>query len=73
MALNDSEADVREFLGQSGADLPVLLDGSGEIASRYAIQGVPTAYFIDSEGRIANVKIGGSTLEDLTELARSAG
>ncbi len=58
---------------EGGADLPVLLDESGDIASRYAITGVPTAYFIDSQGRIANVKIGATTFDDLTQLSRGAG
>lgn len=51
----------------------MLLDESGDIASRYAITGVPTAYFIDSQGRIANVKIGATTFDDLTQLSRGAG
>jgi len=68
VALNDSESDVRAFLKKRGLQLPVLLDGPGEIAAAYGISVVPTAVFIDPQGNIGNTKIGGVTVDDLVAL-----
>ena len=48
--------------------MPVLLDGSGEIAAKYGISAVPTAVFIDPRGNIGNTKVGGATVDDLAAL-----
>ncbi|MCJ7795502.1 MAG: TlpA family protein disulfide reductase [Thermoleophilia bacterium] len=71
VALNDSESDVRAFLKKEGLQLPVLLDGPGEIAAAYGISAVPTAVFIDPQGNIGNTKIGGTTVDDLVALVDS--
>ena len=68
VALNDSESNVRAFMEKGGLQLPVLLDGSGEIAAKYGISAVPTAVFIDPQGNIGNTKIGGATVDDLAAL-----
>jgi cytochrome c biogenesis protein CcmG, thiol:disulfide interchange protein DsbE len=68
VALNDSESNVRAFLKKDGLQLPVLLDGPGEIAAAYGISAVPTTVFIDSQGNIGNTKIGGTTVDDLVAL-----
>ena len=68
VALNDSESNVRAFMKNGGLQLPVLLDGSGEIAAEYGISAVPTAVFVDSSGNIGNTKIGGATVDDLSAL-----
>lgn len=68
VALNDSESDVRAFMKKKGLQLPVLLDGPGDIATAYGISAVPTAVFIDSQGNIGNTKIGGATVDDLVAL-----
>jgi peroxiredoxin len=68
VALNDSESNVRDFMTNRGLQLPVLLDGSGEIANKYGISAVPTAVFIDPRGNIGNTKIGGATVDDLSAL-----
>jgi hypothetical protein len=68
IALNDSEANVSAFMKNRGLQLPVMLDGSGEIAGKYGISAVPTAVFIDPRGNIGNTKIGGATADDLAAL-----
>lgn len=52
-------------MSQGGFDLPVLLDSSGSIAGEYSVTGVPTAVFIDAEGRIRSQKVGGETEADM--------
>jgi hypothetical protein len=55
---------VRSFMSQGGFDLPVLLD-PGSIAGAYGVTGVPTAVFIDAQGRIRGQKVGGATAAEL--------
>jgi AhpC/TSA family len=61
VALQDAESDVRSFMSQGGFDLPVLLDPSGSIGGSYGVTGVPTAVFIDGQGRIRSQTVGGTT------------
>lgn len=68
VAVNDSESDVRAFLEKQDLRLPVLLDGPGDIATAYGISGLPTTVFIDPQGNIGNIKIGGVTVDDLVAL-----
>lgn len=56
---------MRSFMSQGGFDLPILLDPSGSIAGDYRVTGVPTAVFIDGQGRIRSEKVGGTTAADL--------
>lgn len=37
---------------------PVLLDMRGNVAGKYNIRGIPTTYFIDSDGMIRDMQIG---------------
>jgi hypothetical protein len=63
VALQDRESDVRKFF-KKGSGVPVVLD-SGGLAGKFGVQYVPTTVFIDSQGRIATVKVGLSTAGDL--------
>jgi thioredoxin-related protein len=61
VAIGDSEGTAREYFKAGG--VPVVLD-NGTLAGRFGVGGIPTTVFIDSEGRIANVKVGYSTAAD---------
>jgi len=65
VALKDSEADVRSFLEEEGYEFPVMLDPMGGVASAYGVTAVPTAVFIDADGRVAGTKVGAVTKEEL--------
>lgn len=62
VALNDTEGSARKYWKAGG--VPVLLD-TGALASAFGVSAIPTTVFIDSEGRIANVKVGLATAADL--------
>lgn len=62
----DTPEDARAVLGEENA-LPVLVDSTGEIAANYGVAGVPTAFFIDSEGNIGDVQVGGMTATEIAE------
>jgi cytochrome c biogenesis protein CcmG/thiol:disulfide interchange protein DsbE len=56
--IQESEADVRQFMESFGMTYPVLLDRSGQVANLYNIRGIPTTFFIDKDGIIQNVRVG---------------
>ncbi len=53
IALDEPEK-VADFVRQNGMDYPVLM-GSDEVAARYGgIEGIPTTFLIDRDGKIVN-------------------
>lgn len=63
---------IRGFLADEGIDLTVLLDEPEgdllKIADPYGVQGTPTIYIIDRNGRIAFGKVGTISFEKLSSL-----
>jgi thiol-disulfide isomerase/thioredoxin len=53
-------AEVREFVEETGIDLPVLL-GDADTARDWSIRAFPTYFVIDSDGRITSRSVGYST------------
>lgn len=45
-------ADARAFLAKHPASFPIVYDTNGELAARYAIQGMPSGVLIDRDGKI---------------------
>lgn len=58
--LQEPEALVRKFTERIGVSFPVLLDAKGETASLYRILGLPTLFFIDPQGKVVDMILGGS-------------
>jgi thiol-disulfide isomerase/thioredoxin len=56
----ESLDDVREFISETGVDLPVLL-GSQKTTRDWQIRGFPTYFVIDGDGKIASRSVGYST------------
>ncbi|MCC6805817.1 MAG: TlpA family protein disulfide reductase [Deltaproteobacteria bacterium] len=64
----ESVADVKRFVDDHDADYPVWL-GSRPLVEQFAVQGFPTIYFLDSEGRVKRSAVGyTSTIGLLTRL-----
>jgi cytochrome c biogenesis protein CcmG, thiol:disulfide interchange protein DsbE len=57
-ALGRTRAEVREFADRFGITFTVLHDPSGEIQSRYQVNGLPTTFIIDRDGRIRRKLLG---------------
>jgi cytochrome c biogenesis protein CcmG/thiol:disulfide interchange protein DsbE len=55
----DSEKDVVDFVQEYGLSFPVALDRDGTIQRKYKISGYPTTFFIDRDGIIRSVVVGG--------------
>jgi peroxiredoxin len=50
---------VSPFIQQYRLTFPVLLDPSGEVTRLYGVASLPTMYFLDREGRLVMVAVGG--------------
>ena len=55
----DAETDaMHRFLKQISADFDVFHDPSGDIATSFALEGMPTALLIDPDGKVVKRHIG---------------
>lgn len=59
----DSQAAAQAFVRQFGITFPIALDRDGTVSDRYELIGLPSTYFIDREGIIRDVIIGGPMSE----------
>ena len=64
----DSLANVRAFVNKNQLTFPVLLDERGLITSSYQVQALPTTFFVNSNGVIQEIIIGGPMSETLLEI-----
>jgi cytochrome c biogenesis protein CcmG/thiol:disulfide interchange protein DsbE len=60
IAINDTETKAREFVDKFKLSFPIGLD-PGDIHKSYPLYGVPTTVFIDKQGRINYLHMGGVT------------
>ena len=69
LAINSTYQDqsdkVEAFINEGGLTFPVLLDITGEVSNRYQVHSMPTSFFIDPEGVINEIVIGGPMSEAL--------
>lgn len=65
LAVSDTEAAMKNFMKAGGWDFPVMI-ASDDIAAAYEVQAVPTLFIIDSEGRIVDKLVGGTTAAKLS-------
>ena len=59
VASQESRETVKTFARQQGTTFPILLDPQGEIGTLYQIRGIPTSFFVDAEGVIVDMHVGG--------------
>ena len=55
----DSLKEVESFVHEFGLTYPILLDRDGAVGLLYQLSGLPTTFFINREGIIRTVVIGG--------------
>jgi cytochrome c biogenesis protein CcmG/thiol:disulfide interchange protein DsbE len=67
LGVNTTAQDSREaagsFVAEYGLTFPIPLDSNGDISRLYRLQALPTTYFIDSDGVIRDIIIGGPVAE----------
>jgi len=64
-ANQDNIANTFEFISKQELTFPVLLDNDGAVSSAYQVHSLPTSFFIDPDGIIQEVVIGGPMSEVL--------
>ena len=61
----DSEPAAAAFVEEFALTFPVTLDRTGAVSNRYQLRGLPSTYFVDREGVIRSVVVGGPMSESL--------
>ncbi|HLE26706.1 MAG TPA: TlpA disulfide reductase family protein [Anaerolineales bacterium] len=59
----DSVEDAQAFVSDLGLTFPILLDREGSVSRRYLLRALPSTFFIDRQGVIRSVIIGGPMSE----------
>jgi thiol-disulfide isomerase/thioredoxin len=59
----DRETDAAAFVRELGLTFPVPLDRDGSVSRRYQLRGLPSTYFVDRQGVINSVVVGGPMSE----------
>jgi len=72
LAVNLTTQDTPEkalaFANELGLTFPILFDSEGEAARLYQVQSLPSSFFIDEQGIIRDVVIGGPMAEALLRI-----
>ena len=65
---HDVTSDAQSFVRHRGVTYPIVEDGSGDVADRYGVSGVPETYFIDRQGRLVGQHIIGTVVNQTDSL-----
>jgi cytochrome c biogenesis protein CcmG, thiol:disulfide interchange protein DsbE len=61
----DQLGDVESFVAERGLTFPILLDTTGQVTTAYQVRSLPTSFFVDRDGIIREIVIGGPMAEAL--------
>lgn len=65
MTYQDDPFEVVPFVDDHGLTFPILLDETGDVGSAYQLRSLPSSFFIDRDGLINEVIVGGPMAEAL--------
>lgn len=65
MTHQDTFSNIAPFIDEYGLTFPILLDETNSAGSAYQLRSLPSSFFIDREGIISEVVIGGPMAEAL--------
>jgi peroxiredoxin len=65
MTYQDTASNIAPFIDEYGLTFPVLLDETDSVGSTYQLRSLPSSFFIDRDGVINEVVIGGPMAEAL--------
>jgi len=65
MTYQDNPLAVLPFTKENNLNFPILLEETGDVATRYELRSLPSSFFIDRDGFIQEVVIGGPMSEAL--------
>lgn len=61
----DQQSLALAFASQYGLSFPIVFDDAGSVSQVYRVRALPTSFFVDRNGVIAKVVIGGPMPETL--------
>lgn len=67
LTAQDSEKEVADFVKEIGITFPIALDRDNAVGNLYRVMALPTSYFIDRNGVIRSVVVGGPMSEALIQ------
>lgn len=70
---SDSRHSALAFVARFHWSFPVLFDPVGTAGYAYGIQGLPTAFVLDAQGRLVRRLVGPQTIASLRQAAAGAG
>ncbi len=59
------EEDALDFLDRYRVTYPVVIDTESEVPRQFGVEGMPSGYLIDSEGRVREVHVGFKTGDEV--------
>jgi peroxiredoxin len=65
--VGEGDAQVASFADERGLTFPILMDGDGTVSRRYQVRAMPSTFFIDQDGIIREVTLGGPMSEGFIE------
>lgn len=65
MTYQDDLFAIEPFMQDYGLSFPILLDETGDVARKYELRSLPSSFFVDRDGLIQEVVIGGPMAEAL--------
>lgn len=71
--LQEPREQVRRFAEDYGATFPIVIDVDGDVVSQYRLLGLPTTWFIDSEGVLRAQQVGVLTDKIIAEKLSDTG
>lgn len=63
--INEPATDVAGYAQRAGLTFPIAVDPNADIAAAYRSMGIPTHFFIGSDGKIREVRIGALSRDDM--------
>jgi peroxiredoxin len=58
-AFQDDKTSALDFVAQHRLTFPILFDEDGSVSQAYQVRSMPTSFFIDRQGIIRRVVVGG--------------
>jgi len=65
MTHQDTFSNIAPFIAEYGLTFPILLDETGGVGKDYQLRSLPSSFFIDRDGIIREIVIGGPMAEAL--------
>lgn len=56
--LDEETATAKSFLKENAANFDILFDPEGELAEKYQVDGMPSSYLVDRNGKIVKHHVG---------------